>query len=104
GAWPHVRTDFIAHQRTVGEAQGGVGLEVEGEMVVKVWGIITTYTQNAAAFGLTRFGTPGCAERPDRHADASHQAGLQQITTAHPLDLGGICLWQWHRESSLDAL
>src|SRR5712691_9018018 len=58
GARPHVRTDFIPHQRAVGEAQGGIGLEVESEMMVEVRRIIPPHAQDAAALGLPGLSAP----------------------------------------------
>src|SRR5262249_46724163 len=49
GAGAYLRTDVIADQRAVGEAQGGIGLKVEGEMGVEVRRIIAAYPEDAPA-------------------------------------------------------
>ena len=89
GARRHVRTDFIPHQRAVDEAQGGIGLEVEGEMVVEVRGIIATHAQDAAAPGLSGLRAPECRGAiAGARQTASRQPvmpALQESTTAHSL-------------------
>src|SRR6266446_3832402 len=77
GARLYVRTDFIPHQRAVGEAHRGIGLEVEGEMVVKMRGVIAAHAQDAAALWLSGFSAPErrrLMQRPGRQRDASRQA------------------------------
>ena len=99
GARPHVRTNFIPHQRAVGEAQRSIGLEIEGEMRVKVGRIIAAHAQDTAALGLSRFSAPerwGTRERPARERDTSDKASLEQITTAHTLAPVGMSLLRFH--------
>src|SRR5262245_53279077 len=99
GAWSHVCTDFIPYQRAVSEAQRRIGLEVEGEMRVKVRRIIATYTQNATALGLPRFHAPQhgrTGQRPDGQRYASYQARLEQITTTHARGLLGMLYGHRH--------
>ena len=52
------RADFVPHERTVHEAQGGMGLGVGREMGIKVYGVPPPHAQDAAALGLPHFGTP----------------------------------------------
>jgi hypothetical protein len=80
GARPHVRTDFIPHERAVGEAQRRIGLEVEGEMVVKVRRIIAAHAQNTTALGLPSLSAPECRgamQRQGRQCNASRKASLE---------------------------
>src|SRR6266567_2359919 len=104
GAWLHIWANFVPHQRAVGEAQGSIRLEVDRLMMVKMHGIIPAHVQDTAALGWSGFSTPehrGMMQRPGGQGGASHEASLEQITTAHTLDLAGMCLLPFHREPSL---
>src|SRR5262245_18415492 len=103
GAWPHVCTDFIPHQRAVGEAQRGIGPDIESEMMVNMRRVIAAHAQDAAALRLPSLSTPeyrGIRQRPSGQCDTSREASLEQVTTAHTLDM----LLRFHREPSLVML
>ena len=100
----NLRTDLISQQRTVDKAQGGIGLDVVGEVVIEVHGIIATHAQDAAALGLSRFGTPegrGTREGQDGHREAGRKAHVQQLTTAETFSKVGIGTLCVHRDPSL---
>ena len=104
GARRHIRTNFIPHQRAIGEAQGGIGLEVDGEMVVKVRWIIAAHAQDTAALGLPSLRTPECRgaiEGQGRQRHASSNAGLQESTAAQSCTVFWMCLLHRHRDPSL---
>src|SRR5262245_21932799 len=85
GARRYIRTNSVLDQCTVHEAHGVLGLAINRELRVEVWGIIAPDAQDTAAFGLPGCGTPalrGARERPGRQRDAGCQAGLQEMTTA----------------------
>src|SRR5215813_5121048 len=98
--------DFIPHQGAVDKAQRCVGLETDRLMMVKVRGVIAAHAQDAAALGLSSFRTPehrGIMQWPGGQRDASHEASLEQITTAHAPGLAEMCLLQVHREPPFQA-
>ena len=86
--WGNLGTDLIPHQRAVDEAQGGVGLETDRLMMVKVGGIIPPHAQDAAPFGRPGFRRPeslGTMERPGRPRGSRHEARFEQNPDdAHP--------------------
>ena len=72
--------EFVPQERTVHEAQGGVRLGVDGEMRVKVGGIIAPDAQGTAALGRPGFCPPQCRgtmQRPGRQRGTSGQAGFE---------------------------
>src|SRR4029453_2388101 len=104
GARLHIWANFIPHQGAVGEAQGSICLKVDRLMVIKVHGIIPAHAQDTAALGLSGFSTPehrGSMQGPGGQTDASHEASLEQIATAHTPHLARMCLVTVHREPSL---
>src|SRR5262249_25719841 len=104
GPRPNLRADLMPYELIVDEAQRVIRLEVEGEMRVKVGRIIATHAQDATAFRLPRFGAPerwGAREGPGRECDASGEAGLEQITTAHTLSPAGGSRLRFHSSSFL---
>jgi len=68
-------------------------------MRVKVRGVIPAHAQDTAALGLPRFRTPErgrVLQWPGRQRDASRQASLEQITTAHTLSHVGMYRLHFH--------
>src|SRR5262245_27381176 len=103
GARRHSRTDLMAHKPTVSEAQRRIRLEVGGEMMVKVDGVIPPDTENAPALGLPRFRGPeslGTTQRPRRQGDPRCKTSLEQSPTMHTLDDTGTGLWCFHTSPS----
>src|SRR5207253_7650839 len=104
GARPHLRADLMPHQPAVDETQRGVRLEAKRLMRIEVHWVPSTHTQDAAALGLARFGTPErgrMREGQSRQRDTSRQASFEHITTVHTLRIARICLRYLHRKPSL---
>src|SRR5215475_3212605 len=81
----NLRADFVPHQRTVHEAHGVLRLAIDGELRIKVRGIIAPGTQDATTSGRPHLCPPqrwGTMQWPGRQRSPSDQASLQHITTA----------------------
>src|SRR5262249_28585433 len=104
GARLYSRTDLMAHEPAVGEAQGGIGFDVGGEMMVKVDRVVAAYTKDAPTLGLLRFRRPeslGTRQRPRRQCDPRCETSLEQIPTTHTLHDTGKSVRCFHTSLSL---
>src|SRR5262249_30208341 len=81
----NIRTNLIAQQRAVDKAEGGIGLSVEGEVVIEVDWIIAAHAQDPAALRGVRFCSPeqrGRGEWQGCEGEVGCEAPVQYLTTA----------------------
>src|SRR5215471_10889798 len=100
GARLNPRPDFVPHERTVHETQGGMCLGVRREVWIKVGGIRAPDAQDTTTLGLSRFRPPESRrgmQQLSRQRRTSGDTSFQQITSANPLGLLGTCWRGIHR-------
>jgi len=99
-------SDFVPHEPTIHEAQGGMCLGVGREMWIKVGGSEPQARRIPPRLGCPASTprAPGGMQRPGRQRHTSGEAGFQQFTTAYTLGLLGVCWLCVHREPSLESV
>src|SRR5262249_6584936 len=100
GARLYPCANLMPQEPAIDEAQGGIRLEVDHELMVKVGWVVAAHAQDTAAPGLPRLCPPeygGMGQGPGGHRQAGRQASLQESTTTYTVGLLRMCLLWFHR-------